>query len=84
MVALSPRYNDKMRRWGVRIAAQVHDEILFTGPWDILQDTEFQMYLRSELEKTTVEISVPILWDLGISNKCWAIAASDEGRISID
>ena len=78
MIALSPRYNDRMRKWNIRIAAQVHDEVLFVGPSNILRDQEVQEYLRSQLEIVPVPLSVPILWDMGYSETSWDIAAGDE------
>jgi len=78
IVALSPRYNAKMKAWGIRIVANVHDEVLFEVPLALLHDPEVQSYICDTLESPSIKFAVPIKVGLGISDKCWAIASGDD------
>lgn len=78
MVALSPRYNSTTRGYGLRLAANVHDEILVRGPWDAIKDPTVQRYVYTTLESPTVQFRVPIRTGMGISRRSWAEAAGDD------
>ncbi|MEK0338504.1 MAG: DNA polymerase, partial [Nitrosopumilus sp.] len=55
MVALSPRYNEKMRDWDIRLAANVHDEVLFECPLEIIYNEEVQDYIVGMLESPSIK-----------------------------
>ena len=78
MIALSPRFNPKMREWGIRIVANVHDEILFAGPIAIMRDPVVQAYILEMLETPKFAFRIPITWDAGYSEKDWYEAAKEE------
>jgi DNA polymerase I-like protein with 3'-5' exonuclease and polymerase domains len=78
MIALSPRFNRKMREWGIRIVANVHDEILFAGPIAIMRDPKVHAYILEMLETPNVAFRIPITWDAGYSEKDWYEAAKEE------
>lgn len=78
MIALSPRFNRKMREWGIRIVANVHDEILFAGPIEVMRREEVQQYILEMLETPDRLFRVPIMWDAGYSEKSWYEAAKEE------
>lgn len=77
MVALSPRFNQKMRDWDIRIAANVHDELLFECPLTIIDNPEVKDYIVSMLESPSIEFRMPMMTDYGIGYKTWAEAAYD-------
>ncbi len=75
MVALSPRWNKKMRDWGIRLAANVHDELLFECPLELLHDEQVQSYIVKMLESPSIEFRIPIITGIGVSETNWAEAA---------
>ena len=81
IVALAPRYNSYLRNLGIEIVANVHDEILFEGPTEVIQDKAVQSYILDVLEISPVEFRVPLTWDMGLGLKSWAEAVSDEAEI---
>ena len=75
MVALAPRFNKKIRDWDIRLAANVHDELLFESPLDLLEDPEVNAYIKEMLETPSIKFRIPIYIDLGTSAVSWADAA---------
>lgn len=75
MVALSPRYNKKTRELGIRLAANVHDELLFELPVGLLEDDEVCSYIVKTLETPNIEFRIPMATDIGRSRLTWAEAA---------
>lgn len=71
MVAISPRFCDWTRNAGITIRANVHDEILFEGPKDVIFDENNRAEITRMLEATPAKINVPILWDGGVSANHW-------------
>lgn len=80
MVSLSPRYNARMRDLGVRIRLNVHDEIMFSGPKEVLGNKEVQQEIVRELEAVPFPFKVPFVWEPGYSELNWADAITDEER----
>src|SRR3990172_7719772 len=80
LVSLSPRNCAKMREWGIRIAASVHDEILFVGPPERLKSPDVLKYIANDMEHPSVELRVPIRVKFGYSEKNWA-EASKESKV---
>lgn len=74
MVTLSPRYNSQMKNWGIKLAANVHDEILFKCPLELLHSEEVKNYIIKTLESPAIQFRVPIRTEYGISEKHWAEA----------
>jgi DNA polymerase-1 len=77
MVSLSKRFNKKMRDWDIRIAANVHDEVLFECPLSIIDNPEVREYIVKELESPSYQFRIPFTTDFGIGSKSWAEAAYD-------
>ncbi len=75
MVALAPRFNKKMRDWGIRLAANVHDELLFECPLAIIDNLEVKSYITNMLEAPSIEFRVPMMTDFDIRREMWAEAA---------
>ena len=71
MVALSPRYNDRIKAEGIRMAANVHDDITFCGQFS----PEIKEYITETLEYQAIPFRVPFTWDSGFSNVNWAEAS---------
>jgi len=71
MVAVAPRYNKTVRELGIKMLANVHDELLFQGATEVMRDPETTALLRSVLEAPDVAYRVPILWDGQISDTNW-------------
>ena len=78
MVALSPRYNSDSKQWGLKIRANVHDELLNGVVLENLYDPKLHTYIYELLEDTTVKFRVPILVGLGLSPNNWREAAGDK------
>jgi len=74
MIALSSRYNKKMRDADSHLILNVHDELGFDCPQEVGEDPEFQQYVKDTLCETELEFRVPIRWKVGVSRKCWAEA----------
>jgi len=78
MVAISPRYNSDSRKWGIKLRANVHDELLNGVPLENLYDPNLHKYILDTLENTTIKFRVPILFGLGLSPNNWSEAAGKE------
>ena len=76
MVALAPRYNERIRAAGLAIVANVHDEVLFRGPQEAVEDPELQRYIRETLEYQSVPFAVPFTWDIDTSRVNWKEAVA--------
>jgi DNA polymerase-1 len=83
MVALDSSESSFLSDNGVVMILQVHDQILFEGPIDVLSDLSFAEDLSKILEFCPVETSVPFKWDMGWSAESWAHADSDGQRLAI-
>jgi len=70
MVALSPRYNDKLKGWGITQRVNVHDSLVFNG--DCIHHPEVRAHIDSVLPVQEVDFRVPFVWDSGFSDKDWA------------
>lgn len=89
MIKLSPRYNKHLRDLDVHLLINVHDELVYEIP-EKNNTPELRAYLLSELETKPeglrnavgepVELSTPLLWDMGVSGSTWADAAGDEAK----
>ncbi len=84
MIAISPRYSAESRQWGLQMAANVHDELLFAVPGPASHNPGLWSYITKTLETPSVAFSVPISVGLGLSDTHWAEAAGDETRIEGD
>ena len=84
-VALAPRYNDKVRELGLKLAASVHDETLFVGDKKVTRDPRVIDMIVDSLEDvhpTMHELRVPIKSEAGWSDDTWATASGDDGKLS--
>lgn len=82
-VALAPRYNKRIRDWGITQNAIVHDEFKFQGPIAVLQDPEVRRYIAETMEDTAIKFRVPIRTSMGYSEKDWAEASGKDGEVEI-
>lgn len=78
MVAISPRYNFDSKKWGLKVRANVHDELLNGVVLENLYDPKLHKYVCDLLENTTQKFRVPILVGLGISPNNWSEAAGEK------
>lgn len=82
MIAVSTRNDTFLRERNVRIIANVHDELLFTGPVDVMRNAETRAHILEVLETSPKpfgkEFRVPFRWGIGYSEKTWAEASSDD------
>lgn len=74
MVALSSRFNPAMKSAGISICANVHDELVFTGPSEALHDPKIRTLIVNTLQHQTIPFRVPFIWDASISDSSWAEA----------
>ena len=81
LVAISPRYNEKVRALGIRPCGIVHDELVFHVPLEHLYNPEVHAYFREMLETTSVKFDVPIKVGLGVSPNNWMEAADDKNVV---
>lgn len=77
MVALAPRYCSWVRDLGLKMNANVHDEILFSGPRDVVFDRGVQTRVKEALEESHYPYKVPMRWGMGASDVNWALAKGD-------
>lgn len=85
MNALSPRYNKKMRDWGIKPFVNVHDELAWFVPKGLLQrDPTVVPYIASMLAHQDVKFRIPFVWDMGFSEKNWNEASGDEIVLDAD
>lgn len=78
VVKLSPRYNKKMRDVGLKIFALVHDDCSSYLPLEAMRDCNIVKEIKSTLEDSTVKFDIPIVMDVGFSEKSWADAGLEE------
>ena len=77
MVALSPRYCEWTRDLGLRLAANVHDELLWVGPLEAFEDPRVRERMERELSFQSVPFRVPFVWDCGLpSTGPWSVAGA--------
>ena len=79
MVNTSQRYNPRMKELSVTQVAAVHDEILFEGNKEVL--TQECQKISEVMERSSIQIRVPIRVDLGISDLNWADCGETLNRI---
>lgn len=72
MVALAPRYNKRIRDAGIRLVANIHDELLFVGSEEAMKANE--AYITQTLSEHNKDFRVPIIWEHGMSSKNWSDA----------
>lgn len=70
MVAVEP----VALKHGLRIVAQVHDEVLFEGPAEAATRPEVQEEIKAVLSQPRVGFRVPFVWTGGASTESWAKA----------
>lgn len=78
MIALSPRYNERSREIGLKMSANVHDEVLTQVPVEVLYDREVHLHKKRVLESPNIDFRVPMYVDMGVSPNDWAEAAGDD------
>lgn len=78
MVATSSLYNQQMRDWDIHIVANVHDEVLYDAPVELMLNQEVHEYLLNTLQTPNKPFRVPIVFGLGVSSISWAEAAGDD------
>lgn len=83
MIALAPRYCQWTRDLGIKIKANVHDEILFHGDKQLMLDPTIHKRLLDVLETPPIPLRVPIRFGMGYSADHWGEASGDEGAAFI-
>ncbi len=77
LVAVSPRFNQKLRDLDIRLVCCVHDEALFMGPIEVLRDKAVRQYIIETLQDTAIKFKVPIITSCGYGEESWAEAGED-------
>lgn len=77
MVALSPRFNERTRELGIKLRINVHDEIDFSAPIEVIHDQEVRGYLLDTLQTPSKQFSIPIRCGMGISEKDWGESSGE-------
>lgn len=70
LIALSPRYNTETKNRGLRLVANVHDEVLLTGKQSAIKEST--SFIKRVLESPSIELTVPIKVDSAMSTTTWA------------
>ena len=83
MVAMAPRYNKFIRDLGIKNFASVHDEVAMYAPKGLSKDMTTLSKIKSQFEDTAIKFRVPLRIACGSSEKNWAIASGDEGKINV-
>lgn len=77
MLKLAPRYCEYTRNLGVDVLINVHDEITFHGPKEVLKSEEFVANTSCNLEETLIPLRVPLRFGCGYSEKSWGQAGNE-------
>jgi DNA polymerase-1 len=64
-----------LRGTPVEMSANVHDETLFQGPAEVLEDHRVQAALAHVLERARFGMTVPLRVSSGLSRRCWREAS---------
>mgnify|MGYP000852429547 CR=1 FL=1 len=84
MVELSPVFNPWLRDAGVHLILNVHDELVWEGPKDLLYSREFYSKVNTILEESPVPFRVPLMWNAGVSDKSWLQACEEKPILDAD
>lgn len=71
MVFVSQRFSSKMRELGIELLGNVHDELLFEVDTSVASSKPLQEEIAVDLASTPAKLSVPLIWDYGVSSKSW-------------
>lgn len=69
MIDTAPRYNPELRRDGITLRANIHDDVLFHGELEAIQ--KWQPWILAKLETSEPAIRVPIRWDSHVIPDRW-------------
>jgi DNA polymerase-1 len=83
MVTMAPRYNDWTRSQGIDLRINVHDDLVWHGEAELMRDPDTVRRIVEPLEAPPVKLRVPIRFAAGWSDKTWAGASSDGGKLTI-
>jgi DNA polymerase I len=83
-VAVSPRFNKRVRDMGANIFASVHDETAFDIPLEAVEDPANLAYITNVLEASSVRYRVPIRVSCGVGKKSWADACAKTSARQVD
>ncbi len=72
-----------LRGTGIQLVTQVHDELVFVGPTEILNDPRTSRDIVAILEDVQC-LRVPVRFNYGVSDTHWKAAASQEKKISLE
>lgn len=84
MVQLAPRYNERTRAMGMKMKANVHDEVLSQFPREALADPATAAYVVSTLETLAVPLRVPIRFGAGAAHTNWMEAGGKAAKLTVD
>lgn len=62
----------------IKIVASVHDETLFEGPEEVMNDPRVKRDIACMMESPSVDIRVPVRTSAGVSSLHWREAGSDD------
>lgn len=71
MIKFAPRYCSYTRNLGVDVRINVHDEITFHGPKEVLMDEHFVANTTINLEESLVPLRIPLRFGAGYGDKNW-------------
>ena len=66
---------ETLEEYDVYLIAQVHDELVFTGPMEIIEDPRFHRDVMDIMEDNPLNMSIPIRVSAGYSSENWAEAS---------
>jgi DNA polymerase-1 len=69
---------------GIAIAAVVHDEVLFHGPTDVIDDPRTVHKVIECLEQPEVDLSLPLRCSYGTSAQSWYHAGLAEAKLPLE
>ena len=72
MIDLSHRFNQRMRELDLFLLINVHDELVFHGPTEIVEDPTVQKWVLDQLQIQPIPFRVPFHWKMGHSKENWA------------
>ncbi len=84
LIATAPRYNKFLKDRGIHMLATIHDSVDFEGSKESIADPEVHVHIRNLLQTINVDLSVPIIVDMGMSTVSMADANLDQNKIDFE
>jgi DNA polymerase-1 len=69
---------------GIHTIGQVHDELIFSGPKEIIHDPRCARDIVAVMEEKTIPLKVPLRCGIGIADTNWHDASEDAVQFKVE